>query len=449
MTRLWQGAAVAMVVLVVLGTPMARAADPPSGDASDVPEGNPTKLMAFMQGLMRQKPQDEQTQNKMRQALAKAADRILDGKPTKEQLLFAVRIKAVLLQDAQELTALEEKMTKAGQKVAARLVHMRLLGFQIERAGNEAAIASPLGELKELLGAEPLQPGDAESAQQLAELIEKKGYDRLAGETYESMAKLIAADQKQASVVRQMQACARRLKLVGNSMLLEGKTLDGKELEWGKYRGKVVLIDFWATWCGPCRAEIPNIKASYEKYQGQGFEVIGISLDHQKRSSELAEFVKDEQVPWTICRDDDSRKHMADYYGIQSIPQMMLVGRDGKVITLRARGSALGRLVEQALAAPGGAVEVAKNEDLPALADEKEAKKAEKPAVAKNKPEPAAKAVQARTWTDASGKFQVTAKFRGMSNKIVKLELEDGRVISLPLQKLSDDDQECIRERKY
>ena len=145
-------------------------------------------------------------------------------------------------------------------------------------------------------------------------------------------------------------------------MRLEGKTLDGKDLDWAKYRGKVVLIDFWATWCGPCRAEIPNIKDNYEKYQRQGFEVIGISLD-QMSSRELAEFVKKEEVPWTICRDADSPQSMAAYYGIRGIPQMILVGRDGKVITLECPRSALGPLVEKALAAAGNMARVADDED--------------------------------------------------------------------------------------
>jgi len=60
-----------------------------------------------------------------------------------------------------------------------------------------------------------------------------------------------------------------------------------------------------------------------------------------------------------------------------------------------------------------------------------------------------ARVTKARTWTDSSGKFQVKAKFQGMVNEVVKLEVEDGSVISVPLHKLSDDDQECIRERKY
>jgi hypothetical protein len=212
-------------------------------------------------------------------------------------------------------------------------------------------------------------------------------------------------------------------------------------------------------------AEIPNIKANYEKYQHHGFDVIGISLD-QMNSRELAEFVDKEGVRWTICRNADSPKNMADYYGIQSIPQLILVGRDGKVITLNARGPALSPAVEKALAAAGGgpaAENLAGGNDeggpKPKKGDETAAKpkkvsdrtKAEEQAALKEKRELAAKAQErkARTWTDASGKFQVTAKFRGMVNKIVKLEREDGSVISLPLEKLSDDDQECIRLRDY
>jgi hypothetical protein len=205
-------------------------------------------------------------------------------------------------------------------------------------------------------------------------------------------------------------------------------------------------------------AEIVNIKANYQKYQSQGFDVIGISLD-QMGSQQLSEFVQKEGVPWTICRDADSPQGMANYYGIQSIPQLILVGRDGNVISLNARGEALGSLVEKALAGGGGVT--ATGSDAPAKVkgaaakvtkEDREKKKAEELAAAKEKREQAAKAAQARqarVWTDTSGKFRVTAKFRGMGNSVVKLELEDGSVISVPLEKLSDDDQECIRQRKY
>jgi hypothetical protein len=92
-----------------------------------------------------------------------------------------------------------------------------------------------------------------------------------------------------------------------------------------------------------------------------------------------------------------------------------------------------------------------RSEDQTKVKKKEDRKTLDKPASPKRKSEPAAEAKVPlpRTWADASGKFHVTAKFRGMANKVVKLELEDGSVISVPLEKLSDEDQERIRQRKY
>jgi thiol-disulfide isomerase/thioredoxin len=456
MTRSWRRAAVVMVLPVLFGALMVRAgeSDSPAGDKQsdslEVPKGGPQDLVAFVERLMNLRPRDAETQAKIREAIIKAADKILAAKPDDEQLLFAVRAKAAMLQDPQELTVFGEKLKRAGQKVAAQIVRLRLAVLQLEHAGNQAAFRQQLEELKKLLGARPLGPDDAELAMHVAEIAEATGDDKLAGETYESMAKLLAAEPKFAGAVQQMQACARRLKLVGNAMHLEGKTLDGKDLDWDKYRGKVVLIDFWATWCGPCRAEIPNIKDAYKKYQRQGFEVVGISLD-QMSSQELAEFVKKEEVPWTICRDADSPHAMAAYYGIRGIPDMILVGRDGKVITLEARGPGLGPQVEKALGAAGSLARADDDEEQAKLKQKEEREKAEerRAAVRKKREQAAkAKAHQPRGWSDASGNFHVTATFRGLVSKVVRLELENGSVINVPLEKLSDDDQEYIRQRK-
>lgn len=436
-----------------------------NGDRFALPDGGPQELMTFIEGLTKEPPGDPEHQAKIREAVLKAANKIMASKPTEQQFQFAVKVKGLVLQDPAELAAFAEELKQAGHAAAARMIHVRELIVRLSGARDVATLTKQIDEVKKFLAEGPLQPGDEALAVAALGAAEQSGNDQFAAETCEGMAKLLSAQPAFAPIVRQMQAVARRLRLVGNEMQLEGKTLDGKALDWAGLRGKVVLIDFWATWCGPCRAEVPNIKENYKKYHEKGFEVVGISLD-QMASSQLAEFVKKEEVPWIICRDADSPKSMAEYYGIMGIPAMILVGRDGKVVTLNARGPALGPAVEKALAAAGDVAEdtgekpagktAKKPGGKPAAEDQADSKqleeerKAEERAEAKKKREEAAKAraAKARDWTDASGKFHVVATFRGLSNKNVKLETDDGRVLTVPLEKLSDDDQEYVRRRR-
>lgn len=112
-------------------------------------------------------------------------------------------------------------------------------------------------------------------------------------------------------------------------------TLDGKELNLPEdLKGKVVLIDFWATWCGPCIAGIPEVKQVYAKYKDKGFEIVGISLDREDQKDKLAQFVKDRGMDWIHTYTGKGWEDpTAGKYGIRSIPSLWLVGRDGKVIT--------------------------------------------------------------------------------------------------------------------
>ena len=120
--------------------------------------------------------------------------------------------------------------------------------------------------------------------------------------------------------------------------------LDGDPISLTDYRGKVVLLDFWAVWCMPCVAEMPNIKVVYEKYHSKGFEVIGVSFDSDK--TVLREFIRENQLTWRqIFAGEKQSSSVAQKYRIRSIPAQFLIGREGKVISVDARGNRLDKLV--------------------------------------------------------------------------------------------------------
>jgi peroxiredoxin len=129
----------------------------------------------------------------------------------------------------------------------------------------------------------------------------------------------------------------------------EEKDLTGKALSVANYKGKVVLIDFWATWCMPCLAELPNVQKTYEKYHGQGFEIIGVSLDEDQ--AKLIDFTKQKNMDWPQYYDGAAWDNkLASKYGIESIPATFLLDRQGRIIARDLRGKALDTAVAKALA---------------------------------------------------------------------------------------------------
>jgi thiol-disulfide isomerase/thioredoxin len=152
-----------------------------------------------------------------------------------------------------------------------------------------------------------------------------------------------------------LEGISRRLNLPGNKLELEGTLLNGKKLDWDAYRGKVVLVDFWATWCGPCRAEVPNVIENYLKYHNKGFDVVGISLDDKRSDAE--EYVAQTNIPWPSLFHESTgesgwQSPMAVKYGITSIPTAILVDQEGNVVSMQARGPRLGAALDKLLGTP-------------------------------------------------------------------------------------------------
>lgn len=161
-------------------------------------------------------------------------------------------------------------------------------------------------------------------------------------DVYQHMLKIVKDDgQGQAAqeLATMMAGDVQQMQMVGKPLAIEGVTLDGQKFSTATWKGKVVLADFWATWCGPCLAELPNVKRAYVKYHAQGLEIVGISCDND--GGDLRKFLQQNpDMPWPELFDDKTAgwNPIATAFGIQSIPTMYLIDRKGILRTVDARG---------------------------------------------------------------------------------------------------------------
>ena len=140
-----------------------------------------------------------------------------------------------------------------------------------------------------------------------------------------------------------------RLKVGTTPFDFTAQSLDGATISSANFKGKVLLLDFWATWCGPCVASLPDLQATYNKYHAQGLEVVGVSLDEDK--SALTSFIKTNKMPWPQVFDGKIwESQVANIYGVKAIPFFLIIGKDGKIAAVNPRDDLEGA-VKRALTA--------------------------------------------------------------------------------------------------
>lgn len=197
-------------------------------------------------------------------------------------------------------------------------------------------------------------PFAANITMQVSELSEMAAPADLASKANEAFAARFAESDSDPvrAAAPVLAGVGRKLGLPGNKMIVEGTTVAGQPFNLTQLEGKVVLVDFWASWCGVCIESFPALEKLYKEHHDAGFEIVGVNIDDTKEL--WTEFLDKRPLPWLHMQNlgtgEQDRHPNADRYGVNAIPFMVLIGRDGNVIQTNVVPEELETLLPTALA---------------------------------------------------------------------------------------------------
>jgi len=342
----WTTAVLSLLAIPMLVSSVTLAAEPgKKANRFALPEGGPKVLAKFIEDLRKGAPKPP----------SKTATPQEQRKQEAAYMRYTIRSNMAIEDASEKILEIEKDKTSHAYHVAYAIVIQKYPRRIYDASPQEQA--KLFEEVKQYILAEKKVPlANIRLMLETATALERGGNTKLAITAYELAGKAAAKSDSMhaASLVEHCKTCISKLRLPGSQLtVLTGTTLDGKEFDWKTFsKGKVVLIDFWATWCPPCCREIPHVAKKYKEYHARGFEVVGISLDHSGKP--LRKYVEKHKIPWTTLFDEDPEKRqaMANRYGAFAIPMLILVDRTGKIVSINARGEELDRLLKELFDTP-------------------------------------------------------------------------------------------------
>jgi thiol-disulfide isomerase/thioredoxin len=330
-----------------------------------VPDGSPEELLKFIEKLA--EPEEPySTRAEIRQvaaSISEAADKILAADTTDTLLKEAVewRIGALStlaqLGDREASAEIDQVLARLAddpRPVVASFAKFMQVAHAVERwyALDQAQKQAAINQLVTLFETVELEPRHPNLLFQLGDMVADTDDTEIITPALEKLVPLVKQSENPmvARAADELEGILRRVNLLGNKLELEGQLLEGEPLDWESYRGKVVLVDFWAVWCGPCRAEVPNLLEHYRMYKDKGFEILGVSLDDERAAAE--QYVEQTAIPWATVFDKGSDTSMATKYAINAIPRLILVDQEGTVVHMNARGEILTEQLAKLLGEP-------------------------------------------------------------------------------------------------